>query len=148
MSTNKTTGIMQLAEQALAEVKTISCEEAVARKDSGDLIFVDVRDIREVEKKRYHCRIASRPTRHDRIFGSILLVHITGKSTARKTRPTCCSVTATPVRRYRRKRLKTLALTTWRSLTAACRRGVKRAGQRLKKSANKRYETPYNLNRT
>ena len=39
-----------VAEQALAEVDSIPCEEARARKQSGDLIFVDVRDIREVEK--------------------------------------------------------------------------------------------------
>lgn len=41
---------MQLAEQALAEVDTISCEEALARKSDGDLVFVDVRDVREVEQ--------------------------------------------------------------------------------------------------
>ena len=43
-------GIMQMAEQALNEVDTITSEEALARKDEGDLVFVDVRDIREVEK--------------------------------------------------------------------------------------------------
>ena len=43
-------GIMQLAEQALSEIESISAEDAVARKDSGELVFVDVRDIREVEK--------------------------------------------------------------------------------------------------
>ena len=43
-------GIMQLAEQALSEIESISAEDAVVRKDSGELIFVDVRDIREVEK--------------------------------------------------------------------------------------------------
>ena len=42
-------GIMQMAEQALAEVESISCEDALARKADGELIFVDVRDIREVE---------------------------------------------------------------------------------------------------
>jgi rhodanese-related sulfurtransferase len=50
MNTSNTTGIMQLAELALAEVDGITCEEALARKESGDLIFVDVRDIREVEQ--------------------------------------------------------------------------------------------------
>lgn len=50
MNTSKTSGIMQLAELALAEVESISCEDALARKDSDDLIFVDVRDIREVEQ--------------------------------------------------------------------------------------------------
>ena len=50
MNTSKTTGIMDLAEQALAEVDGINCEEALARKESGDIIFVDVRDIREVEQ--------------------------------------------------------------------------------------------------
>ena len=41
-------GIMQLAEQALSEIESISAEDAVVRKDSGELVFVDVRDIREV----------------------------------------------------------------------------------------------------
>ncbi|MEM7541172.1 MAG: rhodanese-like domain-containing protein [Pseudomonadota bacterium] len=50
MGDSTAAGIMQLAEQALAAVATISCEQALARKDDGDLIFVDVRDIREVEK--------------------------------------------------------------------------------------------------
>ena len=43
-------GIMKMAEQALSEVDTISAEDALARKDGGELVFVDVRDIREVEK--------------------------------------------------------------------------------------------------
>ena len=42
--------IMQLAEQALKEVDSITSEEALARKNDGDLVFVDVRDIREVEQ--------------------------------------------------------------------------------------------------
>ncbi len=42
-------GIMEMAEQALAEVDTLTCEEALAKKDEGNLVFVDVRDIREVE---------------------------------------------------------------------------------------------------
>ena len=43
-------GIMKMAEEALAGLDTISCEDALARKNDGDLVFVDVRDIREVEK--------------------------------------------------------------------------------------------------
>ncbi len=43
-------GIMQMAEQALKELDTIDAAEAVAKKDDGSLIFVDVRDIREVEQ--------------------------------------------------------------------------------------------------
>ena len=43
-------GIMDLAEQALAEVERITCDEAVARTDDAALVFVDVRDIREVEQ--------------------------------------------------------------------------------------------------
>ena len=43
-------GIMKMAEEALIELESITCEEALARKDDGDLVFVDVRDIREVEK--------------------------------------------------------------------------------------------------
>ena len=43
-------GIRELAEQAQTEISTISADEAVARKDDGTLVFVDVRDIRELEK--------------------------------------------------------------------------------------------------
>jgi len=43
-------GIMKLAEKALSEVDSISVADALARKDEGDLVFVDVRDIREVEQ--------------------------------------------------------------------------------------------------
>jgi rhodanese-related sulfurtransferase len=43
-------GIMKMAEQALSEVETISAEDALVRKDGGELVFVDVRDIREIEK--------------------------------------------------------------------------------------------------
>jgi len=43
-------GIMQQAEQALAEVASITASEAIDRAAEGALVFVDVRDIREVEK--------------------------------------------------------------------------------------------------
>lgn len=43
-------GIIQRAEQALTEIETMTAEEAVERKDDGGLVFVDVRDIREVEQ--------------------------------------------------------------------------------------------------
>ena len=43
-------GIMDLAAQALAEVERITCDEAVARTGDDSLVFVDVRDIREVEQ--------------------------------------------------------------------------------------------------
>lgn len=41
---------MQLAEQALAEVTSISVNQALSAMESGELVFVDVRDIREIEK--------------------------------------------------------------------------------------------------
>ena len=43
-------GIMQQAEQALAEVNSLTAAEAVERQDDESLVFIDVRDIREVEK--------------------------------------------------------------------------------------------------
>lgn len=43
-------GIMQQAEQALTEVDSITAAEAVERSDDEALVFVDVRDIREVEQ--------------------------------------------------------------------------------------------------
>lgn len=43
-------GIRELAEQAQSEITALSVEDALKRKDDGTLVFVDVRDIREVEK--------------------------------------------------------------------------------------------------
>jgi len=43
-------GILEQAEKALSEVTSISAAEAVERKDDDSLIYVDVRDIREVEQ--------------------------------------------------------------------------------------------------
>ena len=47
-------GIMQLAEQAISEIESINAKDAMARKDSGELVFVDVRDIREVAQGYGH----------------------------------------------------------------------------------------------
>ena len=43
-------GIKDLAEQAQTEIKSLAVKETLPRYDDGDLVFVDVRDIREVEK--------------------------------------------------------------------------------------------------
>ena len=43
-------GIMDLAEQAMEEITSIPAEEAVDKWNSGKYVFVDVRDVREVEK--------------------------------------------------------------------------------------------------
>ncbi len=43
-------GIMELAEQAMLEIRAVLADEAVAKKNSGNYVFVDVRDIREVEQ--------------------------------------------------------------------------------------------------
>ena len=43
-------GIMELAEQALSEVNSIGATEAVGLISDDAVVFVDVRDIREVEQ--------------------------------------------------------------------------------------------------
>jgi rhodanese-related sulfurtransferase len=43
-------GIKDLVAEAEAEVKTISLEDAIKRHGDDDLVFVDVRDIRELER--------------------------------------------------------------------------------------------------
>ena len=43
-------GIKDLAEQAQTEITSLTVDEALPQYDSGNLVFVDVRDIREVEK--------------------------------------------------------------------------------------------------
>jgi rhodanese-related sulfurtransferase len=44
-------GYKALLDEALAEVKTISAEEALRLKDRDDVQFIDVRDIRELERE-------------------------------------------------------------------------------------------------
>lgn len=43
-------GIKDLVAEAKAEIETISLEDALAQHGSDDLIFVDVRDVRELER--------------------------------------------------------------------------------------------------
>jgi len=43
-------GIMELAAQALTEIDTMTAKDAVRRFDDDLIVFVDVRDIREVEQ--------------------------------------------------------------------------------------------------
>jgi rhodanese-related sulfurtransferase len=43
-------GIRELAEQAQTEVRSINVDETLPRHGDGDLVFVDVRDIRELER--------------------------------------------------------------------------------------------------
>ena len=43
-------GIRELAEQAQTEITAIKIDEALPAYEDGNLVFVDVRDIREVEK--------------------------------------------------------------------------------------------------
>ena len=42
-------GIKDLADQAQSEIKSLTVDETLSRYDDSDLVFVDVRDIREVE---------------------------------------------------------------------------------------------------
>ena len=43
-------GILQKAEQALTEINVLTAAEAVERVDDDAVVFVDVRDVREVEQ--------------------------------------------------------------------------------------------------
>lgn len=43
-------GIKDLVAEAKAEIETISLEEALAQLGSDDVVFVDVRDVRELER--------------------------------------------------------------------------------------------------
>ncbi len=43
-------GIRELAEQAQTEIKSMTVSETLPRYGDNDLVFVDVRDIREMEK--------------------------------------------------------------------------------------------------
>ena len=53
-------GFRQLVDEAKARIKTISLEEARARHGRNDVVFVDLRDVRELEREgvipgAFHC---------------------------------------------------------------------------------------------
>ena len=55
-----TVGYKELVEAAEARIRTISAEEAVARLGSDDVVFVDLRDVRELKREggipgAFHC---------------------------------------------------------------------------------------------
>ena len=53
-------GFRQMVDEAKARIKTISLEEAKTRHGQSDVVFVDLRDIRELEREgmipgAFHC---------------------------------------------------------------------------------------------
>ena len=46
-----TTGIKQLVEEANAEIETLSTAEAIAKHGQDDVVFIDIRDIRELGRE-------------------------------------------------------------------------------------------------
>lgn len=44
-------GYQQLCDEAMAEVQTLSVAEAAAKLDDPDVLFVDIRDVRELERE-------------------------------------------------------------------------------------------------
>jgi len=46
-----TKGYKQLVSEAHARIRTLTLEEAKARLDSPDAVFVDIRDVRELERE-------------------------------------------------------------------------------------------------
>lgn len=60
MTQQITTGIKQLIDKANAEIETLSAAEAVGLKDRDDVVLVDIRDPRELERDghvpgAFHC---------------------------------------------------------------------------------------------
>ena len=56
----KKVGYKELVEAAEARIRTISAEEAAARLGSDDVVFVDLRDVRELKREggipgAFHC---------------------------------------------------------------------------------------------
>lgn len=46
-----TRGHQQLVSEAMARIRTLSLEEARARQDNPDVVFVDIRDVRELQRE-------------------------------------------------------------------------------------------------
>jgi len=62
-------GYKQLVDEANAQIKTYSVAEAQAKLGDPGVQFVDVRDIRELEREGIVPRCVSCTTRHDRVLG-------------------------------------------------------------------------------
>lgn len=50
MTVNVKTSVKQLVEQAYAEIETVGISEALALHGRDDVVFVDIRDIRELKR--------------------------------------------------------------------------------------------------
>ncbi len=46
-----TKGIEKLIDEAMGQIKTMSTEEAIAAHGNDDIVFVDIRDVRELERE-------------------------------------------------------------------------------------------------
>ncbi len=66
-----TKGFRDLVAEAEEEIEVLSPGQVRSALDSatGNLLLVDLRDIREVKKRRAHCRFVARASRHARILG-------------------------------------------------------------------------------
>ncbi len=51
MSQSITVGCKDLVEAAEAEIETLTVEDAIARHGADDVVFVDIRDIRELKRE-------------------------------------------------------------------------------------------------
>ena len=50
MPQNITRGIKQLCDEANAEIETLSAKDAIEISKNGDVVIVDIRDPREIER--------------------------------------------------------------------------------------------------
>lgn len=64
-----TKGYKQLISEANARVRTLSLDEAAAKLGSDDVVFVDIRDPRELQREGMIPGAFSATPRHARVLG-------------------------------------------------------------------------------
>ena len=47
-------GCKQLIDEAEAEIETLSIEDAISRHGGDDVVFVDIRDVRELKREGHY----------------------------------------------------------------------------------------------
>ena len=98
--------VKELVAAANEEIKTYSQDEALAMLGQDDVVFIDIRDIREL-KRDGMLEGAMHTPRGMVEFGLIQIAHIT-KKFSKKTKPSCFTAPALGVRLLQRRPRKKL----------------------------------------
>ena len=133
-------GFRVLVDAAEREIETLPVEKAIAQHGRDDVTFVDLRDVRELEREgripgAFHC------PRGMLEFWIDPETHITSRS-SRKTKASCSSAAAAGVQRLPRKPRSAWAFVRSHISAAVSAPGAKPAGRSKRRRRNRNSQAP------